>query len=109
MFLFIMLIDLLYRITLVTISRNVYINNISFISGVRFRRQHWCLLSILLLIIVLGIAIGLHVNSSTTTDESDSGDLKKSEDEIQVSIPTTDEGRLKAVKQMLKEVPLIDG
>ena len=75
----------------------------------RFRRQHWCLLSILLLIIVLGIAIGLHVNSSSSIDESESGDLTTSEDEIQVSIPTTMEGRIKAVKQMLKEVPLIDG
>ena len=75
----------------------------------RFRRQHWCLLSILLLIIVLGIAIGLHVNSSDSADEGDSADLKKPDDEIQVSIPTTQEGRVRAVKQMLKEVPLIDG
>ena len=80
-----------------------------FILGVRFRRQHWCLLSILLLIIILGIAIGVHVNSSESDDESDSADLKKADDEIQVSIPTTQEGRVKAVKQLLKEVPLIDG
>ena len=75
----------------------------------RFRRQHWCLLSILLLIIVLGIAIGIHVNSSAQSDVDELQDLKKAQDEIQVSIPTTEEGRIKAVKQMLKEVPLIDG
>ena len=80
-----------------------------YISGVRFRRQHWCLLSILLLIIVLGIAIGLHLNSSDTANDHDSADLKKPDDEIQVSIPTTQEGRVRAVKQLLKEVPLIDG
>ena len=74
----------------------------------RFRRQHWCLLSILLLIIVLGIAIGLHVNSSSSTDESSAIPTQPT-NIIQVSIPNTEEGRLKAVKQMLKEVPLIDG
>lgn len=85
-------------------------NTLLIISGVRFRRQHWCLLSIILLIIVLGIAIGLHMNSSKSDDsEGESGDLTTSEDNVQVSIPTTEEARMKAVKQMLKEVPLIDG
>jgi len=63
----------------------------------------------LLLIIILGIAIGIHVNSSAQSDVDELEDLKKAQDEIQVSIPTTEEGRIKAVKQMLKEVPLIDG
>ena len=50
------------------------------------------------------------MNSSTSDDsESESGDLTTSEDNVQVSIPTTDEARMKAVKQMLKDVPLIDG
>ena len=80
-----------------------------FVSGVRFRRQHWCLLSILLLIIVLGIAIGIHVNSSQPAEEGDAGEGIKPDGAIQVTIPTTEEGRVRAVQQMLKEVPLIDG
>ena len=77
------------------------------ILGVRFRRQHWCLLSIILLIIVLGIAIGLSVSSSDD-EKRESGDLKDLTN-IQVSIPTTKEARMQAVKKLLKEVPLIDG
>ena len=106
--------DILIIVSLQAFHRNVYTaqgNEFYFLifSGVRFRRQHWCLLSILLLIIVLGIAIGIHVNSSAQSDVDELEDLKKAQDEIQVSIPTTEEGRIKAVKQMLKEVPLIDG
>ena len=81
-----------------------------FILGVRFRRQHWCLLAIIFLIIVLGIAIGVHLNSSSSDNgEGESGDLTASEDNVQVSIPTTEVARMKAVKQMLKQLPLIDG
>ena len=80
------------------------------ILGVRFRRQHWCLLAIILLIIVLGIAIGLPLSASDDK-EGESGDLIDSTggDNIQVSIPTTKEARMEAVKKLLKEVPLIDG
>ena len=57
--------------------------------GVRFRRQHWCLLSIFILVLVLCIAIGLPISNGGP--------------------PSTPEARLAAVKQLLKEVPLIDG
>lgn len=60
------------------------------LSGVRFRRQHWCLLSILILIVVLCIAIGLPISSEAWP-------------------PSTPEARMAVVKQLLKEAPLIDG
>jgi hypothetical protein len=60
-----------------------------FLSGVRFRRQHWCLLSVVLLIIVLSVAIGLPLSGE--------------------DLPLTAEEQAAVVKQLLKEVPLIDG
>ncbi len=60
-----------------------------FFSGVRFRRQHWCLLSVVLLIIVLSVAIGLPLSGE--------------------DLPLTAEEQAAVVKQLLKEVPLIDG
>ena len=74
------------------VSGRIEIVSIKFIasfSGIRFRRQHWCLLSVILLIIVLSVAIGLPL----------SGD----------DLPMTAEERAAVVKQLLKEVPLIDG
>ena len=58
-------------------------------SGVRFRRQHWCLLSVFILVLVLCIAIGLPISRDGP--------------------PSTPEARMAAVQQLLKEVPLIDG
>ena len=60
-----------------------------FFSGVRFRRQHWCLLSVFILVLVLCVAIGLPISRDGP--------------------PSTPEARMEAVKQLLKEVPLIDG
>ena len=60
-----------------------------FLSGVHFRRQHWCLLSVVLLIIVLSVAIGLPLSGE--------------------DLPLTAEEQAAVVKQLLKEVPLIDG
>lgn len=61
------------------------------ISGVRFQRQHWCFLSIVILILVLCIALGLPLSG----------------DEIQ--IPATEEARMEMVQHLLTEVPLVDG
>ena len=61
-----------------------------YISGVRLRRQHWCLLSVFLLVLVICVALGL---PSITGTES----------------PSNHEERIQMVKQLLKTVPLIDG
>merc|ERR1719491_2419235 len=59
------------------------------ISGVHLRRQHWCLLSIFILVVVLCIAIGLPISTEGP--------------------PSTPEARMAAVRLLLKEVPLVDG
>ena len=60
-----------------------------FALGVHLRRQHWCLLSIFILVVVLCIAIGLPISTEGP--------------------PSTPEARMAAVKNLLKEAPLIDG
>lgn len=57
--------------------------------GVRFRRQHCCFLAIVILIIVLCITIGL-----TVTDSAEA---------------TSEEATVHVVRQILTEVPLVDG
>ena len=98
---------------------SIYKLSFKYVLGVRFRRQHWCLLSIILLIIILSIAIGLPIKSSSDdggdgvdgagAESGDSTGDQVGGGEVQVSIPQTHQARMKAVKQLLKDVPLIDG
>ena len=66
----------------------------SFLAGVRFRRQHWCFLSLVILILVLCVSIGLPLSGSGAPGPV---------------IPPTEEARMEMVQQLLTDVPLVDG
>ncbi|XP_071743547.1 uncharacterized protein [Lepeophtheirus salmonis] len=66
------------------------------VSGIHFRRQHWCILSLILLIIIICVAIGLPI--------SDNGSAP-----IGFNPPPTEKERLQLVSAILSETPLIDG
>jgi hypothetical protein len=68
----------------------------TFLSGFRFRRQHWCLLSVIVLVLVLCVCIGLPL----------SGDADSAAAEMASAAP---EVRMAAVHAMLAQVPLVDG
>ena len=64
-------------------------------SGLKLRRQHWCFLGCLLVIVLLLLVIWMASGSSI----SGSSDLKS----------MSEAKRAELVKEVLKEVPLIDG
>ena len=64
-------------------------------AGLKLRRQHWCFLGCLLVIVLLLLVIWMASGSSI----SGSSDLKM----------MSEAKRAELVKEVLKEVPLIDG
>ena len=63
----------------------------SFLAGFKLRRQHWCFLLLLFLIVIIGLIVGL----------SRSGHP--------VSILNSPQLQQAAIAQLLREVPLVDG
>jgi hypothetical protein len=109
-----------------------------FISGVRFRRQHCCILSLIVLVLILCLAIGLPLSADNGIEGNEDDASNAAQDhgvtttistmttimtttstttmttttttkKAPFQVPKTPEERQAIVQQLLTEVPLVDG